>query len=194
MRRFGSLITVLILHAASVVLAQSNVPAIRPSALPDNETDCQALQARISSLTVKRPSGYPTSPLADKVTGQWFEFATNDLDIKAISLDLQTDNSKLIVRTSKGDITTPSGFTIWKKSAEAFAVGMNQFVSVPEKPLIAARGAWTEDNVLTLKLVAYETPFYTTLNMRFDDNRLLIDAEHNAAFGPTKLPELIGER
>jgi hypothetical protein len=82
----------------------------------------------------------------------------------------------------------------WGKPAEGFAVGMNRFISVPEKPLIAASGAWTSENVLTLKLVAYETPFYTTLTMQFDNTRLLIDAEHNAAFGPTKLPQLIGEQ
>ena len=170
------------------------LPAIKPAALPENEASQTALQARISSLTVKRPSGYSTSPVADTVAGQWFTFAPNELDIKAVSIDLQTDNSTLIVRTSKGEIRTPFGFMTWGKPAEGFAVGMNRFISVPEKPLIAASGAWTSENVLTLKLVAYETPFYTTLTMQFDNTRLLIDAEHNAAFGPTKLPQLMGEQ
>ena len=37
-----------------------------------------------------------------------------------------------------------------------------------------------------------ETPYYSTLNFKFDGNRLLFDSEHNVAFGPTKLPQLIG--
>ena len=39
----------------------------------------------------------------------------------------------------------------------------------------------------------YETPFYSTLAFRFDGDRLLLDAEHNVAFGPTKLPQLVGQ-
>lgn len=170
------------------------LPAIGLSALPDNEAAHLALKARVSSLTVKRPSGKPTSPVAEKVNGLWFEFATNDLDIKAVSIDLQADDSAMIVRTSRGDIRTPFGFTSWTKSVDSFSAGMNQFVSVPEKPLIAASGAWTEGTVLTVKLVAYESPFYTTLHLRFDDSHLIINAEHNAAFGPTTLPQMIGEQ
>jgi len=41
---------------------------------------------------------------------------------------------------------------------------------------------------------AYETPFYSTLSLRFDGDRLMLDSEHNVAFGPTKLPPLVGQR
>jgi hypothetical protein len=44
-----------------------------------------------------------------------------------------------------------------------------------------------------VKLVPYQTPFYSTLSLRFDGDRLLFDSEHNVAFGPTKLPQLIGK-
>jgi len=43
-----------------------------------------------------------------------------------------------------------------------------------------------------VKLVLYQTPFYSSLNFKFDGDRLLFDAEHNVAFGPTKLPQLVG--
>jgi hypothetical protein len=63
---------------------------------------------------------------------------------------------------------------------------------VPAHARVAASGAWTADDVFTVKLALYETPFYSTLALRFDGNRLLLDAEHNVAFGPTKLPRLVG--
>ena len=64
---------------------------------------------------------------------------------------------------------------------------------MPTHPLVAASGAWTADDIFTVKIVAYETPFYSTLAFRFDGERLLLDAEHNVAFGPAKLPQLIGQ-
>lgn len=86
------------------------------------------------------------------------------------------------------------GFGSWEKTRAGFASGMDQFISVPENTIIAASGAWTEKTVLTIKLVACETPFYTTLRLKFDDDQLLFDARHNVAFGTTELPRLLGKR
>ena len=47
------------------------------------------------------------------------------------------------------------------------------------------------DDVFTVKLALYETRFYSTLTFRFYGDRLLLDGEHNVAFGPTKLPQLL---
>jgi len=41
--------------------------------------------------------------------------------------------------------------------------------------------------------VLYQTPFYSSLVFKFDGDRLVFDAEHNVAFGPTKLPQLVGQ-
>jgi hypothetical protein len=40
--------------------------------------------------------------------------------------------------------------------------------------------------------VLYQTPFYSTLRFKFDGDRVLFDSEHNVAFGPTKLAQLVG--
>ena len=44
-----------------------------------------------------------------------------------------------------------------------------------------------------VKLALCETPFHSTLAFRFEGDRLLLDSEHNIAFGPTKLPQLVGQ-
>lgn len=56
----------------------------------------------------------------------------------------------------------------------------------------AASGAWTRDDTFTFKLCLYETPFYTTMIFRFNGDQLQFDSEHNVAFGPTTLPQLVG--
>jgi hypothetical protein len=57
---------------------------------------------------------------------------------------------------------------------------------------MAASSAWTADDTYTVKLLAYETPYYSTLTFRFDGDRLLLDSEHNVWFGQTKQPQLTG--
>ena len=64
---------------------------------------------------------------------------------------------------------------------------------MPPNPEVAASGAWTADSVFTVKLVAPQTPYYSTLTFRFDGDRLLLDSEYNVSFGPTKLPQLEGK-
>ena len=46
--------------------------------------------------------------------------------------------------------------------------------------------------MFTVKLVAPETPFYSTMQFRFDGDRLVIDGENNVSFGARKIPTLIG--
>ena len=65
-------------------------------------------------------------------------------------------------------------------------------VASSEQP-IAASGAWTQDDTFTLKLCLYETPFYTTMVFRFNGDQLLLDSEHNVAFGSTTVPQLVGQ-
>ena len=80
----------------------------------------------------------------------------------------------------------------WVRSRTGFTNGIEQLLSVGPHPEIAASGAWTADSVFTLKLVAPETPFYSTLTFLFTGERLVLDSEHNVSFGPTKLPQLEG--
>jgi hypothetical protein len=92
-----------------------------------------------------------------------------------------------------GESRTQIGIRGWSKGQTGFANGIDRFLSVPARPLVAASGTWTADDVFTVKIVPYETPFYSTLTFRFDGDRLVLDAEHNVAFGPTKLPSLVGQ-
>jgi hypothetical protein len=169
------------------------LPAMKPGRLPENAAARRQLESRLAGLAVKLPTGLASSPLSASVSGKWFEFSENDRGIKAVSFDFNSASPTLIVRTSSGETRMAIGMSSWAKSRGSFTNGLDRFLSVPENPRIAASGAWTAENTFTIKIVLYETTYYSTLNFRFDGDRLLIDAEHNVSFGPTKLSQLIGQ-
>ena len=139
------------------------------------------------------PSGQPNAAITTKLSGKWYEFPDNDRGIKAVSFDFNAGSPEIVVRTAGGETKTLIGMGSWKKTPGGFANGIDKFLSVPAHPLIAASGGWSEADVFTLKIVPYQTPFYSTMSFRFDGDRLLLDSEYNVAFGPTKLPQLIGQ-
>lgn len=169
------------------------LPAMKPKALPKDADTQRKLQTSLAGLTIKVPAGKTTSPLAEKISGQWFEFPENERGIQAASLDLKPDSAALVIRTSGGEIRTPVGAGTWSKNSKGFANGLEKGLSVPPQPVVAASGAWTADDVYTIKLVPYQTPFYSTLSFKFEGDKLLLDSEHNVAFGPTKQPQLVGK-
>jgi hypothetical protein len=98
----------------------------------------------------------------------------------------------MVVRTASGESRLPLGVGSWARSRGGFSNGIDRLLSVPQQPQLAAAAAWTADDVLTVKIIATETPFYSTLAFRFDGDRVVADGEHHVAFGPTKQPQLVG--
>ena len=169
------------------------LPAMKPGRLPENTAARRQLEARLAALEVKFPSGLPSSPMASTVSGKWFEFAENDRGIKAVSFDFNSTSPVLVVRTAAGETRMTIATDTWSKGRGLFTNGLDRILAVPANPLAATSGAWTSPDTFTVKIVLYETPFYSTLNFKFDGDRLLIDSEHNVSFGPTKLPQLTGQ-
>jgi CubicO group peptidase (beta-lactamase class C family) len=168
------------------------LPALKSKPLPENSPANNALRSRLSTLKVPVVSGQPTSSLATKISGSWYDFPENDRGIRAAALEFNSKSSVLLIRAANGETRTPVGIGIWSTGG-TFANGIETLLSVPEHPLIAASGAWTSDDTFTVKLVAYQTPTYSTLHFRFRDNQLVLDSEYNVSFGTTALPQLIGE-
>ncbi|MEO8562096.1 MAG: serine hydrolase [bacterium] len=168
------------------------LPAMSADALAENPTSRAALQTKLASLAVRMPAGKTNGPLASRVSRRWYELGANDRGVSAVSLDLSGRAPALLVRTAEGETRTPLGLGSWAKSAGGFTNGIDRMLSVLPHPAVAASGAWTTDSVFTVKLVAPETPFYSTMTFRFDGERLLLDGEHNVSFGNRTLPRLEG--
>src|ERR1043165_2536460 len=168
------------------------LPAMKRGRLPENPATRRQLEARLAALKVKFASGAASSPISASVSGKWFEFPENDRGIKAVSFDFNSPSPPLIVRTSTGDTRMTIGRDTGTNSRGMFANGLDRALSVPANPFVAAAGAWSAKDTFTVKIVLSETPYYSTLNFKFDGDRLLFDSEHNVNFGPTKLPQLTG--
>lgn len=168
------------------------LPAMKSGRLPENTSARKQLEKRVTQLAVKFPAGAASSAISSRVSGKWFEFAENTRGVKAVSIDFSGASPTLVVQTANGEVRNPIGINSWAMSRGTFSNGLDRFLSVPENPLIATSGAWTSENTFTVKIVLYETPFYSTVNFKFENDQLLIDSEHNVAFGPTKLLPLTG--
>jgi CubicO group peptidase (beta-lactamase class C family) len=168
------------------------LPAMSSRRLPEDAATQRTLKAKLAGLTVRMPLGRPSTALSTTVSRRWYELPMNDRGIQAIALDLDPGSLALLVRTSAGESRTPMGVGTWVRGRSGYASGIDGFLSVPATPEIAASGAWSADSVFTLKLIAPQTPFYSTLSFRFDRDRLLLDTEYNVSFGPTRLPVLEG--
>lgn len=169
------------------------LPAMSAGTLPEDIATQRALRAKLAALTVRMPSGRPVTALAARVSRRWYDLPENDRGIRAIALDFTPASPAILVRTAAGESRTAIGMGSWVRSRTGFTNGIDRLLSVPAHPEVAASGAWTADSVFTLKLVAPQTPFYSTLTFRFTGDRLFLDSEHNVAFGPTKLPQLEGK-
>lgn len=170
------------------------LPAMKGEAVPEDAAGRRQLEKKLAGLTLKVPAGTPTTSLGKDVSRRWYDFPENDRGLQAVALDLDPASPALLVRTAGGETRTAIGVGSWVRSRDGFANGLDRFLSVPTHPLVAASGAWTAPDTFTVKIAAYETPFYSTLSLRFEGDRLLLDSEHNVAFGPTKLPPLVGQR
>ena len=171
------------------------LPAMRRDSLAADPIAERALRSRLGGLMVRTPAGRATSPLARKISRRWYTFADSDR-VRAISLDFTSRVPAIAVRTGRGSVTpetrTPFGVGTWVRSPNGFANGIERLLAVPEQPAVALSGAWTADSVFTLKIVAPETPYYSTVTFQFRGDSLTLDGEHNVAFGPIKQPRLVG--
>ena len=183
------------MQAVMNIVWQTLLPALGggPRPLPENADARRRLNQKSTGLVLRKPRGSMSSPVATAVSSHWYRFPENDRGIQAVALEWRRDSAALLVRTAAGETRTPIGLGDWATSRGGFTNGIDQFLSVPAQPLVAASGAWTAESLFTLKLALYETPYGATLVFRFDGDRLILDAEYNVSFGPTKSPQLIGE-
>ena len=166
------------------------LPAFSSSPLADNAPARGALQAKLARLSVGMPSGRPNASLATRVIGRWYDLPENDRGIKAVSLDFTASAPALLVRTAAGETRTPIGMGTWVRSRTAFNNGIDRMLSVLPQPAVAASGGWTTDSTFTVKLIAPETPFYSTLVFTFDGDKLFLDTDYNVSFGTRTLPRM----
>lgn len=181
------------MQAVMNLVLEKLLPAMQAAPLPIDGAAHEKLTRKLASLMVRPASGRSTPPLAATVSGTRYVFSANDRHIEAAALEFKADGTTLVMRTSSGESRIACGTATWRKGRTSFVNGLGGRMLASTDHPAAASGAWTGDDTYTVKLCLLETPFYTTLVFRFNGEQLLLDSEHNVAFGPTSLPQLVGQ-
>jgi hypothetical protein len=179
------------MQAVLNVIWEKLLAAMQPQALPANTAARQQLKDKLTRLEVRTAQGSATSPLAGKILNRNYLFPTNDQKIERLALS-SSDAGKTLTLTARMDrkeMAIRCGYQEWIKGRAPLLGG--RLAQFPDEPM-AGTFAWSGDDTCLIKFCAYETPFHTTLTLKFDGDQMTVDSEANVAFGPTKRPQLIG--
>ncbi len=162
------------------------LPAMKHAPLAADADARQKLEHRLASLSLRPQEGRASNEKAASVSGKKFVFSPNERKLEAMTLedDGKGDQATIVSRFGGIDRRIAVGRGVWLKGRLAFG-------TLPEQPA-AASGAWTADDTFTAKICFYETPFISTIRLKFSGDKLFFDSESNVAFGPTKQPQLVG--
>ncbi|MDZ4698597.1 MAG: serine hydrolase [Rhodothermales bacterium] len=169
------------------------LPALESEALRESPAAQAALTARLANLSVKPAEGEATSKLARRVSGKRFEFPENEQGVQALAFDFRSKTPALTITTQAGESRIPFGLGDWAIGSTLFANGVEHFWGMSGVAHASgASGGWISEDTFSLKLVLYETPFYSSLTFRFAGDDVTFSGEHNVAFGSRETPSLIG--
>ena len=157
--------------------------------LPADAPAQDRLSQKLASLSLPPQAGRPTSPNARRVSGRIFDLPKNDDGIEAVAVHLGQEPT-LVVTAQGREYRVPLGMGTWQRGGQ---LPMSRVRSMPDGAYaVAASGAWTDDDTFTVKACFHETPFCSTLSLRFAGDALVLDREMNVGYGPTKRPTLVG--
>ncbi len=158
------------------------LPALKAEPLPADDAAVKDLEHTLRGLTLRTPEG---SGVPAKILGRTFAFPANDRKLETLALESDKEgNVTLVTRVNGAERRIACGRGSWTKGRAAWG-------RLSEQPA-AASGAWTADDTIVAKICFYETPFITTLRLKFTGAEVRVEPEMNVGFGPTKESALTG--
>ena len=135
------------------------LPGMKESPLADNKEAFDALENKLSNLSLSLVKGEPSSPLAGSISGKTYKMKPNKEGIGELQLNLQPDSQSLSIIMGTKSTIIPFGIGNSRNSSIIMPSGM-------ESPA-ATSGAWISPDTLQLRSYLFETPFYYTFNIAF---------------------------
>lgn len=162
------------------------LPSFKPKRLPDAPAEEGQLRARLKGLQLKPADGAATSPIESRILGRKFVFPANDQKLDSLTVTQGRTPNELVIETRFGDteVRIPCGIKTWAKGHGAFG-------PYPDEPL-AASIAWSTAESLAVRICAYETPYVTTVQLKFTGDKVTHEAKTNVGFSATQHPPLTG--
>jgi CubicO group peptidase (beta-lactamase class C family) len=162
------------------------LPAMKPTPQPADPAIQERLRRKLAGLSLRTGESTGSRGAADRVSGKTYAFPANDGKIEAIAIerDDKGEATTLMIRTRGVDRRIACAPGRWIKGRLALD-------PLTEQPA-AASGGWTSDETFEARICFYETPYLITLRLKFEGDRVLLDAGWNVSFDPAKQPQLVG--
>jgi hypothetical protein len=162
------------------------VPALKPAVLTADPAAHKKLTATLAGLTLKSPAGAATSPLAATIAGRRYSFSSNAMLIDSLAFESKAGSDvSLAMRIAGVDQRVAAGYHAWPKGT------LKTSATGPAEP-VAASGAWASDDIYTMAVARYRTPFVTTYKLRFAGEQVFVSAEANVP-ASAKVVEIVGK-
>ena len=167
-------------------------PALKDDTADDMTSD-QALQERMSRLTIPLPVGNPHHEAMEKTYHQvTYQFENSRYGFQKISFDFSEEEPRVTLTLPEGAFTVKAGFGRWNDGKTSILLEDTDTDLNAIYPDVSCAYAW-EDGTLILKMVYDHTPFYDTFRIGFYDAVLKIKAQRNVwHYGETIDPVLYG--
>jgi hypothetical protein len=152
------------------------LPAMKESALPEDEPAHSQLRRALAALALPLPEGRPASPLLPGISGKTFTIGENPAGVQKISLRFERDGCTFDLTDAKGAYPIHCGLGRW-------ADGVSNMPGTPPKITVgdlrpckvAAAGAWPDDNTFQMIWQFYETPHSDTVTCHFDGDKVRVE-------------------
>jgi len=168
------------------------LPAMHPTALPENQQADAALQQHLEALSLPPLPASTASPSIGELNNKTFTFKSNKLNIKSINLSFEgqichvalTNESaayKLNFASGKwmGGETGLQGPSLLNGAHENFSI------LVPYK--VEGSYTWVDNNTLQLKLQYIESPHSEIITCHLEGKKLNATVDYSFAYGKNRI-------
>jgi CubicO group peptidase (beta-lactamase class C family) len=175
------------MQAVLDLLWEHLLPLVREQPLPTDAHAQAGLKETLAGLGLRMPQGAATSAQAARVLGRVYTAPDNERNLDAVIVRASPDGEglELVLRTAGTDRQYPLGHRSWQAGRAPVSAGA--LAILPDEP-VAGTYAWESDDVLSIKIAAYETPFTISHRLTFSGDDVTLTTETNVAFGPRHQP------
>jgi len=162
------------------------LPGLKDSPLDENPEAFDALQSKLSSLSLSTVAGETTSSLAETISNQIYKIKPNAEGITEMRIDLSPGQESVIFAMNDTSVLIPFGYNNSKDGSTLRPSG--------ESWPSASSAAWISSDTMLLRSYLYETPYRYSYTFAFKGDGVSVKREINLSMGPTAGLELIGTK
>lgn len=153
------------------------LPAMTDAPLPADAVAHDRLTERLAGLAHPPVQGLATAPVADRVSGRVYRCDENPLGLDAVRFEFGAGGCTLTLTTAGGTDLLGCGHQAWWHGE----TGVFRQRSVFERARCLSSGAWASEELFTMVVRLYETPFFHTVEAHFVGDELMLEVRVNVS-------------